>query len=109
MKKVVYWLPRVFGIFAILMLIMFNLEFIETELIIVTIFNLLPVFALIITLSLAWKDELIGGIAFIIVSIAFSIYFKTYYSLSDFLIVSLPVLITGVLFLISYYKNNIRI
>jgi hypothetical protein len=79
------------------------------------IIHLIPSFVLIGILILAWKKEFIGGIIFITLGIVLSPYlyihnFRMNHSvgltLSVISIFIVPFIITGVLFLINYFKEK---
>ncbi|MBT3406029.1 hypothetical protein HN419_02570 [Candidatus Woesearchaeota archaeon] len=63
--------------------------------------HLIPSFILIALIILAWKYEIIGGISFIILGIIFTIFFKTYKDPITILLISLPPIITGILFILN--------
>jgi hypothetical protein len=77
--------------------------------------HMLPSFVLIIVLVIAWKWENIGGIIFLSVGLAFSPYvFWGNYThnhsiwLSFFIILTItfPFMLTGFLFMLSYYTKK---
>jgi len=55
---------------------------------------------------LAWKKEKVGGIVFIILAIAFTLFFKTYNNIFSILTITGIPLLIGILFLVNYYKKN---
>ena len=109
-NKWLYWTPRIIIIIFILFISIFALDVFEEyqglELLIGLFMHLIPSFILIILLVIAWKWEKIGGWLFIVLSIIFTIFFKTYQDIISFLIISLPVLVIGILFLLNYYKTE---
>jgi hypothetical protein len=60
--------------------------------------HLIPTFILIITTLIAWKNGKIGGIIFIVLFLISILFFNSYKNISNFLIVSFPLLIIGLLF-----------
>jgi hypothetical protein len=118
--KILYWSPRVLGIIMILIVSMFALDSFAPGIpvgkqILAFIIHLIPSFVLIGILILAWKKEFIGGIIFITLGIVLSPYlyihnFRMNHSvgltLSVISIFIVPFIITGVLFLINYFKEK---
>jgi len=113
------WLPRIFTMLIILFLGMFALDAFSPELnfwqqLSDFIMHLIPSFTLIIILIIAWNRELIGGILFTILGLVMSpfIYSMNYernhnmlMSIGIILTICLPILIAGVLFIISSTKK----
>ncbi|MBP9718912.1 MAG: hypothetical protein KBD46_00390 [Candidatus Levybacteria bacterium] len=62
--------------------------------------HLIPNFILIIALFIAWKKEELGGFLFILVGLFFTAFFQTYKLFSTFMLISFPVCMIGVLFLV---------
>jgi hypothetical protein len=82
--------------------------------------HLVPSFILIVLLIVAWKWELIGGIIFVIIGLGMSpfIYSHNFHmnhsvgkSLGVLLIITVPFIIVGILFIVSHFmkkkQNNI--
>lgn len=113
-NKTWYWLPRILAIVFILFVSIFALDvFMEDytllETIVALFMHLIPTFVLIAVTILAWKKEFAGGIAFIILGLLFTVFFNTYQELVGFLIISLPVFVIGILFLISHKLNKKKV
>jgi len=69
--------------------------------------HLIPNFILIGIAIVAWRREKIGGIIFILLSIIFTVFFRTYTEFSTFLLISVPLFLIGLLFLLSSrYKKE---
>ena len=77
--------------------------------------HLIPSFGLIILLIVAWKWELIGGIIFALIGLGFSpfIFIHNYrmnqsvwMSLSVILMITVPFIIVGILFILSHRMKN---
>ena len=121
--KVFHWIPRIVCILAILFVSVFALDSFGPGLTIWQqlgefFMNLIPSIILIIFLIVAWKKELIGGIIFIVTGLiltpfVFSINYNRTHSLAISLgiimMITIPFIVVGVLFLRSYYlkKKNI--
>ena len=112
MKKILFWLPRILVILFALFLSIFALDIFGEGYgfwgtIVGLFMHLIPTFALIILLLIAWKWEIIGGILFILLGVFFTIFFDGYEELMQFLIVCFPVFLVGILFIMSkMYKGN---
>jgi hypothetical protein len=84
------WMYTFFiGIFAFDVKV-FSLEFLVHQ---------IPFFVLVIINIILLKNPKIGGILYIILFFIFTIFFKTYRDLVVFLLISLPLLILGLVFL----------
>ena len=110
-SRLLYWIPRVLAILGILFMMMFSLDsFDGTEPIGKKILGFLihniPVFILIIVLIIAWKREFLGGILFIVVFIAGSIFFRSFTGNPQSLIVIAPLFVTGILFIVHYMYSG---
>jgi len=77
--------------------------------------HLIPSFVLIALLIVAWKWEIIGGIIFTLIGLGFSpiIFFHNYkmndsvwMSLQVVLFITIPFVIVGILFILSFYKKK---
>jgi len=115
-----HWAPRVLAMLAILFVSMFSLDAFHASVplkdqILDWLMHMLPSFVLIIVLVIAWKWENIGGIIFLSVGLAFSPYvFWGNYThnhsiwLSFFIILTItfPFMLTGFLFMLSYYTKK---
>ncbi len=114
--RLFYWLPRILCILAILFISLFAADAFAPGLTIwqqlgAFFIHLIPSFVLLAFLIIAWKWELIGGIIFMVIGIAFSpfIFILNYnrnhsiwLSLVIILSVTFPFVVVGILFLISH-------
>jgi hypothetical protein len=118
--KIIYWLPRVICILAILFVGMFALDAFAPGLTIWQqiggfLIHLIPCYILIILLVVAWKWEYIGGIIYTIAGLGFCIsvfllnynrnQFSVAQSLVNALLVAFPFVIVGILFIYSHKKK----
>lgn len=115
--KVIYWLPRIICILAILFISLFAADAFDHgeniwQKIGDFLMHLVPSFILLVFLVVAWKWELIGGIIFVIIGIVFSpfIFMHNYkmndsigISLGTIMLITFPFIVVGVLFLLSYW------
>lgn len=120
--KILYWLPRILCILAILFISMFALDSFQPELSIwqqigAFIMHLIPSFILTALLLIAWKWEYIGGIIFTIIGLVLSpLVFKHNYdmnhsvwmSLGIILTITIPFALVGVLFMVSHFYKKKR-
>lgn len=102
-----FWLPRILGIVFIAFLSIFALdvfgEYGFPEVLIALFMHLIPSILLVGALAISWKQPFLGGIVFLALGIATIICFRTYTEIMSFLIVTLPILIVGGLFLFEHY------
>lgn len=114
-EKILYWTPRIITILAILFMGMFSLDVFGgneplTKKLLGFLIHNIPVLILIGVLIIAWKREIIGGVLFIVAFIAASIFFRSFKGNPGSLVVILPFLITGILFILHhvvYRKGSI--
>ena len=113
--RVFHWLPRIFCILAILFISLFAPDAFVPGLTIwrqlgAFFIHLIPSFILLAFLIVAWKWELIGGIIFMVLGLAFSpfIFIHNYnmnhsvgMSLFIIMLITFPLFLVGILFLIS--------
>lgn len=116
----VYWTPRVVSILFICFLALFSLDVIEpgrstSEIVIGLIMHNIPVFVLLVLLVIAWKYEIVGGIAFILAGLLYSIRtiftvlssdLPWYLGLSTTLIIAGPAFFIGILFLMNWFARK---
>ena len=115
-NKILFWLPRMLCILAILFVSMFALDAFDPGLsawqqIKAFLIHLVPSFILFLLLVLAWNKELIGGIVFTIIGLFFTpfIYIHNYQmnhsigvSTGIVLMITFPFILVGVLFMVNY-------
>ena len=123
--KLIYWLPRVICILAILFVSLFALDAFDPALsfwqqIGGFLIHLIPSFVLLAVLIIAWKWEKIGGIILMIIGLGISPFvFKMNYGMNEsiwmslgiILAITFPFVVVGVLFVISHFvkkKNRIN-
>lgn len=120
--KIVHWAPRVVAILTILFVSLFAFDSFSAEKtfwkqILDFTLHLVPSFLLISILILAWKSELLGGIIFILLGLILSpfVFNMNYahnqsvaYSLLIILIITFPLILSGILFVISHYLKKKR-
>jgi hypothetical protein len=111
MNKIILWAPRVIALILILFISLFAFDgFVPGisgyEKTLAFVIGLLPAIILALALILAWFFKLAGGITFVTLGIAMTLFFHTYKSDLSFLTLSSPVLVVGILFILSYYYEK---
>lgn len=113
MKEILTWAPRILAILFIGFLSLFALDAFDSnhsflQRIANFLIHLIPSFILIGCLFVGWKYPILGGLLFLVTGLVFTIYFGTYNNVSNFLLISLPLLVIGFLFIISRWTvaNN---
>jgi len=106
-EKLLYWIPRIFTILALMFMLMFSFDAFEGEGSVAHklasfFMNNLPFLILTLILIIAWNRELWGGILFIGAFIAATVFFKSFSGNPGSLIIIIPFLITGVLFILHH-------
>jgi prolipoprotein diacylglyceryltransferase len=122
--RLFHWLPRIICILAILFVSMFALDAFAPELTFWQqigdfLLHLIPSYIMVALLILAWKWEYVGGIIFTILGFGFSVavfllnynrnHFSAWQSLVTTLIVGIPFVLVGVLFIVSHNKKKRKI
>lgn len=119
-SRIIYLLPRIICILAIIFISIFALDAFDQDL---TVWqqiqgfamHLIPSFILLLILLIAWKWELIGGIIFLIIGLALSpvIYIHNYQmngsvwmSLGIISMITLPFILVGILFMLSHRNSR---
>lgn len=120
-NKFIYWTPRILSIILVLFLTIFSWDVFDENLgFWQTIFGLLihnlPAIMLAVIIWISWKYEVVGGIAFILASIAHMVFsvlrvdHEPWYISSAFsLIIDGPAFFIGILFLIGWFKKTKKV
>jgi hypothetical protein len=118
--KIVYWVPRILCILAILFVSMFALDSFDPGLTFWQqiggfFIHLIPTYILTAMLIVAWKWELPGGILFMATGLGLSpfIFSMNYHmnhsvlmSLGVILMINFPFILTGGLFILSHFLKK---
>jgi hypothetical protein len=112
-NKLLYWVPRILTILAIIFMLMFSFDSFGgdeplSKKILGFLVHNIPVLILIVVLIVAWKNELVGGLIFIAAFIAGTIFYRSFTGNPGSLVVILPFLITGILFILYHHLNRKR-
>ncbi|MDP4271609.1 MAG: hypothetical protein Q8909_16030 [Bacteroidota bacterium] len=120
--KIIHWAPRIICILAILFISIFALDAFSPTLTLWQqlsgfFIHLIPSFILLALLILSWRKELLGGILFTLIGCVlspiiyqhnFSMNHSVLMSLGIILVITVPFVVVGVLFIISHFlkKDN---
>ena len=121
-EKVILWLPRLLCIGAILFVSMFALDAFEPGMpfgqqILNFTMHLIPSFVLLLLLWIAWEKPYLGGILFAVAGIVMSPFVYTlnynrthsiWISSSIILMITVPFIVIGILFIMSHFQNGRR-
>lgn len=113
-RQLLFWTPRVLGICFALFLSLFALDVFGAGYgfwgtLLALLIHLLPVFALLIGLALAWRWEWIGTVIFCGFSLWYLFAFGGRFPISVYWLIAGPPVIVGLLFLIDwFYHAEIR-
>ena len=108
-QKITYWLPRVLVVLDICFYVLLSFDVFSANVSLIKnitgfIVQNIPSLILLLILLVSWKKEKIGGVLFLLAAVAFTFFFKTYGGWNSFFLISFPLILIGVLFLID--KNN---
>jgi len=111
-KNRLCWAARIVTILYIIFISLFAFDvFEEGTGIWMTLFrfiiHLIPSIILAAVLFVAWRCERFGGALFLIVSIIFTLFFRTYKETLSFFLVSVPPLVSGIMFWFGAGKNKL--
>ena len=118
--KILHWTPRILCIAAILFISMFALDAFTPGMpflkqVAAFIMHLIPSFILLALLIVDWKWELAGGLIFAVIGLVFIpfIYMHNFrmnhsvwMSLGIIMMINLPFIIVGALFIASHFKKR---
>lgn len=118
--RILHWMPRIICIIAILFISKFAMNAIESYLtiwqqVLLLLVHLIPAALLVGLLVIAWKWELPGGILFTLIGFTLApiIYQHNYnmdqsmgMSLGFVMLFALPLVIIGILFILSFVKRR---
>ena len=117
--KFVYWAPRILSIIFICFLALMSLDVFDSassfsEILIGLFMHNIPVFILVAVLIIAWKYEIVGGIAFILGGIGYIISILItalknqfeWYMLSWVIQIAGIAFLIGILFFVNWFKKK---
>lgn len=105
-KRLLYWTPRLLAIIVILFTSLFALDVFGEgvgvlQALLALVIHLIPQILLAIALVVAWRRPRTGGIVFIALGILSLVFFSEPLISPAHLILTLPVLLIGILFLLQ--------
>jgi len=104
-----YWLPRIIALLFLAFLVLFSSDVFGMEGTFIEkmggfLVHNIPSIIFALLLVFAWKEEEKGGYLFIVLGVAFTFFFKTYQRMDTFLLISFPMILIGILFILD--KKN---
>lgn len=107
-KQLLLWAPRVLGILFALFLSLFALDVFGIgysfwETVVALFMHLLPVFALLITIALAWRWEWVGALLFGGFSVWYVATTWGEFPVSTYLIIAAPAFVIALLYAIDWF------
>jgi hypothetical protein len=107
MSKFLRWLPRILSIALILFISLFAFDVFSAhsgwDVLLPLLMHLMPSLFLVAVTVVAWKRERIGGTTFLVVGVLM-LAFTNF----EALVISLPVIVLGVLFLIAARTGTVN-
>jgi len=103
LSKILYWLPRICGIALAAFFIVFT--FLSHGISIDSLIESSVWLALLVMTIIAWKWEGVGGLIFITAGLIFIALTYNRATAAGYLAVAIPVIVTGILFIISKYRK----
>lgn len=110
------WAPRILSLLFVLFLMLFSLDIFTVgastgEIAIGLLLHNIPALVLLIAVIISWKYEIVGGIVFVLAGIAYTVLLLLPGSpsgerLLPALIIALPAIVVGVLFIRNWTKKN---
>jgi hypothetical protein len=109
--KLWYWTPRILGVIFTIFLTIFAFDVFTPgksiwEVLKDFLIHLMPNYVLLVVLLIAWRKEILGGLLFIGIGLVFTLFYKTYELLPNFLLLSFPLFILGFLFMLHGFFLN---
>lgn len=98
-KKLVTWTPRILSILYIIFITIFAFD--ESVFTLPWFVHLMPTLILALVVILTWRKPLGAAITFLILGFGFTLVFRTYTNWLVFLLISLPLILIGILFLLE--------
>ncbi len=121
-KGWIFWTPRILSIIFVLFLALFSLDVFDGNYgfwgtVLAFLMHSIPSIVLLIILIISWKYEIVGGIAFILAGLAYTILTVVrtamsspheWYMLAWAVQIAGPAFFIGILFLIGWFRKKKR-
>lgn len=109
-SKLLTWFPRIVALAFAGFISIFALDSFEghdsfLQKLIHLLLHLIPTASVLLVLALAWRRRIIGGLAFMILGMVFTIHFGTWKETNLFLMFSMPLFVAGLGFIFSRYSQ----
>ena len=98
-KKVLPWVPKIIAILYIIFITLFAFD--ESVISLPWFVHLMPTIILALIVIFTWKKPLTASIIFLVLGFGFTLIFRTYNNLLTFLLISLPLILISILFLLE--------
>lgn len=107
------WAARILAIVFAIFLLLFSFDVFEGsasvwEKLFGFAMHSLPTVAIALLLAISWNRPDYGAVSFFLLAVLFTLYFGTYDSPETFLILSVPFVLIGALFLVAYLLGRKR-
>ncbi|TFH36604.1 MAG: hypothetical protein E4G99_04575 [Anaerolineales bacterium] len=107
-RSALYWAPRVIGMISAVLLGIVALDVFAAgypfgELLVALLMHLIPSLLILVVLIIAWRWERLGGGLFILLGVLYTVLFWDPGRWVAFLIVSGPLFLAGILFLLNVW------
>ena len=113
-NKLLFWSPRVLGILIAIFVSLFALDvfgegYSFRETVVALVMHLIPTFLILIALAIAWRWPWLGGLLFVALGVLYITLFWEPSNLPAYLVITGPMFLAGVLFLLDgYFRSAIQ-
>jgi hypothetical protein len=113
-KRLLFWTPRILCLVFAVFISLFALDVFGEgygfwEAILAFLIHLIPTGIILIVLAISWRWEWVGGILFIALGTAYIVTTWERFRWPAYLVISGPLLVIGVLFLVNWrYRGELR-
>ena len=113
-KRLLFWTPRILCILFAVFVSLFALDVFGEGYgfwgtILALLMHLIPTGVILIVLAISWRWEWVGGVLFIALGVLYMVMFRGRSHWSAYLVISGPLFLVGVLFLINWlYRARLR-
>jgi hypothetical protein len=110
-KRLLFWTPRVLCVLFAVFISLFALDvfgegYTFWEMILGFLIHLIPTGIVLVVLAISWRWEWVGGILFIALGTAYLVTSWNKFHWSAYVVISGPLFLIGVLFLISWRHSK---